>query len=61
MMVFLHIYMKYTQPLFIQALMGVKNLVEAKPVSLYIFGKEAEGDYKRPWKTGGLFGGSVAS
>ncbi len=58
MMGFLHVYMKFTQPLFIQALMGIKNLFEAKPVKLYIFNKPAEGDLKRPFKAPpGLFGG----
>jgi Phosphate transport (Pho88) len=47
MMTFLHLYMKFTQPLFIQGLMGLKGLYEAKPVALYIF---AEGDLKRPFK-----------
>ncbi|KAG9103000.1 hypothetical protein FRC06_000535 [Ceratobasidium sp. 370] len=57
MMAFLHGYMKYTQPLFIQGLMGLKNLIEAKPVAIHIFGKPAEGDLKRPFKAGGgLFG-----
>lgn len=54
---FMHIYMKYTQPLFIQALMGIKALAEAKPVAIHVFGKKAEGDLKRPFKAGGLFGG----
>jgi len=58
MMGFLHIYMKYTQPLFIQALMGIKNLVEAKPIAIHIFGKKAEGDLKRPFKSTGLFAGA---
>jgi hypothetical protein len=58
MMTFLHLYMKFTQPLFIQGLMGLKGLYEAKPVALYIFGKPAEGDLKRPFKQApGLFGG----
>lgn len=58
MMAFMHIYLKFTQPLFVQALMGLKNLYEAKPVQIYIFGKPAEGDLKRPFKAaGGLFGG----
>ena len=58
MMGFLHVYMNFTQPLFIQALMGIKNLFEAKPVKLYIFNKPAEGDLKRPFKAPpGLFGG----
>ncbi|PVG04307.1 putative PHO88-involved in phosphate transport [Serendipita vermifera] len=59
MMIFLHLYMKFTQPLFIQGLMGLKGLYEAKPVALYIFNKPAEGDLKRPFKQPpGLFGSS---
>lgn len=58
MMLFLHFYMKFTQPLFIQGLMGLKGLFEAKPVALYIFNKPAEGDLKRPFKQPpGFFGG----
>jgi len=57
MMGFLHIYMKFNPPLFIQALMGLKGLYDAKPVAIYIFGKPAEGDLKRPWKAGGSFFG----
>jgi hypothetical protein len=58
MMLFLHFYMKFTQPLFIQGLMGLKGLYEAKPVALYIFNKPAEGDLKRPFKQPpGIFGG----
>ncbi|KIJ51099.1 hypothetical protein M422DRAFT_204127 [Sphaerobolus stellatus SS14] len=59
MMGFLHIYMQYTQPLFIQALMGLKNLYEAKPVAIHLLGKPAEGDLKRPFKGApSLFGGA---
>jgi len=50
MMTFLHVYMHYTQPLFVQALMGIKGLYDAKPVALYVLGKPAEGDLKRPFK-----------
>jgi len=57
MMTFLHIYMKYTQPLFVQALMGLKNLYEAKPVAIHILGRKPEGDLKRPFKgAAGMFG-----
>lgn len=57
MMCFLHGYLKYTQPLFVQGIMGIKNLYDAKPVALYILNKQAEGDLKRPFKNaGGLFG-----
>lgn len=48
---------RYTQPLFIQALMGIKNLYDAKPVAIYVFGKPAEGDLKRPFKIAGMFAG----
>lgn len=61
MMGFLHVYMKYTQPLFVQALMGLKNLYEAKPVAIHIFGRKAEGDLKRPFKgPPSMFGGSCS-
>lgn len=50
--------MKYTQPLFIQALMGLKNLYDAKPVAIHILGKPAEGDLKRPFKAASMFGGT---
>jgi Phosphate transport (Pho88) len=58
MMGFMHIYMKYTQPLFIQALMGLKNLYDAKPVHIHLLGKAAEGDLKRPFKVASMFGGT---
>jgi hypothetical protein len=58
MMTFFHLYMKYTQPLFIQALMGLKNLYDAKPVAIHLLGKPAEGDLKRPFKAASMFGGT---
>jgi hypothetical protein len=57
MMAVLHLYFKYTQPLFIQALMGLKNLYDAKPVAIHILGHPAEGELKRPFKTPSMFGG----
>ncbi|KZT06099.1 inorganic phosphate transporter [Laetiporus sulphureus 93-53] len=56
MMTFMHLYMKYTQPLFVQALMGLKGLYDAKLVAIHILGKPAEGDLKRPFKSGGFMG-----
>ncbi|KAF9474944.1 PHO88-related membrane protein [Pholiota conissans] len=56
MMGVMHIYFHFTQPLFIQALMGIKNLYDAKPVSIYILGKPATGDLKRPFKAASMFG-----
>jgi len=61
MMGFLHIYLKYSQPLFVQAIMAFKSLYEAKTVKIHVLGQKAEGDLKRPFKTGpGLFGGACA-
>ncbi|KAL0066659.1 phosphate transporter (Pho88) [Marasmius tenuissimus] len=56
MMGFLHGYMKYTQPLFVQSLMGLKGIYDAKPVAIHLLGKPAEGDLKRPFKTAAMFG-----
>ncbi len=50
---------RYTQPLFIQALMGIKTIYDAKPVAIHVFGKPAEGDLKRPFKAGGMFGAAA--
>ncbi|PCH42704.1 inorganic phosphate transporter [Wolfiporia cocos MD-104 SS10] len=60
MMAFMHGYLKYTQPLFVQALMGLKGLYDAKPVAIHILGKPAEGDLKRPFKAGGLMGAATS-
>lgn len=60
-MAFMHIYLKYTQPLFIQALMGLKNLYDAKLVAIHVLGRPAEGDLKRPFKSAGMFGGTFRS
>jgi len=56
MMTFLHLYLNYTQPLFIQAIMALKNLYDSKPAKIHLFGEPAEGDLKRPFKAAGLFG-----
>jgi len=58
MMAFLHLYLKYTQPLFVQAIMAFKSLYEAKTVKIHVLGQKPDGDLKRPFKSGaGLFGG----
>jgi len=59
MMAFFHLYMKYTQPLFIQALMGLKNLYDAKVVAIHVLGKPAEGDLQRPFKAASMFGAAA--
>jgi Phosphate transport (Pho88) len=62
MMGFLHVYLKYSQPLFVQAIMAFKSLYEAKIVKIHVLGQAADGDLKRPFKSGpGLFGGPCPS
>ncbi|KII84326.1 hypothetical protein PLICRDRAFT_57735 [Plicaturopsis crispa FD-325 SS-3] len=56
MMGVLHGYLGYTQPLFMQGVMGVKGLWDAKPVAIHLLGKPAEGDLKRPFKAASMFG-----
>jgi hypothetical protein len=59
MMGFLHLYLKYSQPLFVQGIMAFKSLYEAKTVKIHVLGQAADGDLKRPFKAaGGLFGGA---
>lgn len=52
-MAFLHGYMKYTQPLFIQSLMTVKAVLEANETKLHFWSKPATGDLARPFKAAG--------
>ncbi|KDQ15864.1 hypothetical protein BOTBODRAFT_31322 [Botryobasidium botryosum FD-172 SS1] len=57
---FMHLYMKFTQPVFIQSIMGLKSLYDAKVVAIHVLGKKPEGDLKRPFKAaGGLFGATA--
>ncbi|GAA6017852.1 hypothetical protein JCM10207_003475 [Rhodosporidiobolus poonsookiae] len=48
-MAFMHLYMKYTQPLFIQGVMPLKSLYDAKILKIHLFGQPATGDLKRPF------------
>ncbi|ODO07297.1 inorganic phosphate transporter pho88 [Cryptococcus wingfieldii CBS 7118] len=49
-MCFLHGYMKYTQPLFLQAIMGVKGALESNVAKLHVWNKPAEAELARPFK-----------
>ncbi|KAL2109063.1 hypothetical protein VUR80DRAFT_3009 [Thermomyces stellatus] len=53
MMAFMHLYMKYTNPLIVQSIIPVKSALESNLAKIYIWGKPASGDLKRPFKTGG--------
>ncbi|PPR08229.1 hypothetical protein CVT24_001305 [Panaeolus cyanescens] len=59
MMGVMHLYFKFTQPLFIQALMGLKNLYDAKTVAIHLFGKAPTGELKRPFKVASMFGAAT--
>jgi hypothetical protein len=50
MMGFMHIYMKYTNPLLIQSIIPLKGAFEANLVKIHLFGQPASGDLKRPFK-----------
>merc|ERR1712080_381559 len=51
MMGFMHLYMKYTNPLIMQSVSGVKSALESNIVKIHLYGSPATGDLKRPFKT----------
>jgi hypothetical protein len=55
MMCFMHMYMKYTNPLLIQSIIPVKGALEGNLAKIYLWGEPAIGDLKRPFKQGGGF------
>lgn len=46
---FMHLYMKYTQPLFIQGILPLKGLYDSKVLLIHLLGKPATGELKRPF------------
>jgi hypothetical protein len=50
MMGFMHIYMKYTNPLVMQSISSLKGALESNIVKIHLFGTPASGDLKRPFK-----------
>jgi hypothetical protein len=68
MMSFMHLYMKYTNPLVIQSIIPVKSVIESNLFKIHVLGQAASGDLKRPFKQAQGFmsamqggGGSVQS
>ena len=66
MMAFMHLYMKYTQPLLIQSILPIKGAFESNMVKIHVYGWPATGDLKRPFKAaagimGAMQGGAVQS
>ncbi|KAL1890226.1 phosphate transporter (Pho88) [Sporothrix stenoceras] len=53
MMAFMHLYMKYTNPLLIQSIIPLKSALESNLAKIYVFGQPAVGELKRPFKAGG--------
>ncbi|KAF8966974.1 inorganic phosphate transporter Pho88, partial [Flammula alnicola] len=55
MMAVMHIYFHFIQPLFIQSFIGLKNIYNVKPVTIYVLGKPATGELKHLFKTTSMF------
>ncbi|CCK68600.1 Snd3p KNAG_0B01530 [Huiozyma naganishii CBS 8797] len=57
MMGFMHLYMKYTNPLFMQCINPIKSALEHNETKIHLFGNAATGELKRPFKTPSLLDG----
>ncbi|KUI62547.1 Inorganic phosphate transport protein PHO88 [Cytospora mali] len=55
MMTFMHLYMKYTNPLLIQSIIPLKSAVESNLFKIHVLGHPAVGDLKRPFKAAAGF------
>ncbi|KAJ5223279.1 hypothetical protein N7468_007821 [Penicillium chermesinum] len=55
MMAFMHLYMKYTNPLLIQSILPLKGAFESNLVKIHVFGQPATGELARPFKASGGF------
>lgn len=61
MMGFMHIYMKYTNPLLIQSIIPVKSAFESNLIKIHVLGHPAVGELKRPFKQAAGFMQGLAS
>ncbi|KAJ4991751.1 phosphate transporter [Stagonosporopsis vannaccii] len=59
MMAFMHLYMKYTNPLLIQSIIPLKGAFEGNLVKVHLFGQPATGELARPWKAAAGFMGAM--
>ena len=50
MLLFMHLYLKYTNPLLIQSMIPLKGALESNLVKIHLYGRPASGDLKRPFK-----------
>ncbi|KAF3933497.1 hypothetical protein ABW19_dt0209915 [Dactylella cylindrospora] len=53
---FMHLYMKYTNPLLIQSIVPLKGALEGNLIKIHFFNQPASGDLKRPFKASGIMG-----
>ncbi|KAG5519038.1 hypothetical protein PMAC_002570 [Pneumocystis sp. 'macacae'] len=60
MILVMHLYFKFSQPLLVQSILPLKTALEGKIVQLHIWKRPATGELKRPFKKpSGLFGVSM--
>lgn len=50
MMAFMHLYLKYTNPLLVQSIIPLKGAFEANLIRIHVLGQAASGELKRPFK-----------
>lgn len=50
MMAFMHLYMKYTNPLLMQSVSAIKSALECNIVKIHLFDKPPKDNLKRPFK-----------
>ncbi|KAF2168575.1 hypothetical protein M409DRAFT_21325 [Zasmidium cellare ATCC 36951] len=55
MVALMHLYFRLPTPLVIQSILPIKNALESNLVKIYVFGRPAVGELKRPWKDGAGF------
>jgi len=60
LMAVLHLYFNFTQPLWVQTILPMKNALTNNIVRIHLLGTKAEGDLQRPFKNASPFG-SLAS
>ncbi|KAG9253702.1 phosphate transporter [Emericellopsis atlantica] len=59
MMSFMHLYLKYTNPLLMQSIIPLKSALENNLVKIHVYGQPASGDLKRPFKAAAGFMGAM--
>ncbi|CAG8675388.1 4902_t:CDS:2 [Acaulospora morrowiae] len=55
-MLIIHLYFGFTQPLFIQSILPLKSVYQNQMVQIHLLGKKAEGELNRPFKNPSPFG-----